>query len=157
MLNKFDIGSTETLKIPNIRDELLKFYKNNYSSNLMSLVLVSNLSLDELQNQAVQHFSKVENRNLPARDFSKEVVYDEAHTFGRICKIIPDKVLRQIALKWINPPTTALNTKKSSYYISKVMGNEGPNSLLSQLIKENLATGLGAASEAKMNQAFDLF
>ena len=45
-LDRFSTGCLETLKIPNILDELKIFYENNYSSNLMSLVLVSRYSLD---------------------------------------------------------------------------------------------------------------
>ena len=49
ILNRFGTGCLETLKVPNIMDELKKFYHENYSSNLMSLVLVSRYGLDELQ------------------------------------------------------------------------------------------------------------
>lgn len=40
-LNRFATGNLETLQIPNILDELKKFYYRHYSSNLMNLVLVS--------------------------------------------------------------------------------------------------------------------
>jgi len=40
ILNRFSTGSLESLKVPGIMDELRKFYNANYSSNLMSLVLV---------------------------------------------------------------------------------------------------------------------
>ena len=43
---RFTTGSLETLKGDNVRDELMKFYDNYYSSNLMNLVVVSKLSLD---------------------------------------------------------------------------------------------------------------
>ena len=48
LLNRFSTGNLETLKKPNIMEELRKFYNSHYSSNLMNLVLVSRLSLDEL-------------------------------------------------------------------------------------------------------------
>lgn len=47
-LNRFSTGNLETLQIPNILVELKKFYYKHYSSNLMSLVLVSRYSLDDL-------------------------------------------------------------------------------------------------------------
>jgi insulysin len=49
VLNRFSTGNLETLNLPNIRDELIKFYNNHYSSNLMTLCLVGNHSLDTLQ------------------------------------------------------------------------------------------------------------
>jgi secreted Zn-dependent insulinase-like peptidase len=47
-INKFSTGSLETLKVPNILSELKKFHDDNYSSNLMSLVIVGKSSLDKL-------------------------------------------------------------------------------------------------------------
>lgn len=131
LLDRFTTGSLETLNIPNIRQELIKFHENNYSSNLMNLVLVSRLGLDELQDYAVENFNQIQNKELPVKDFSKEVVFDKDHTFGRICKIIPDKLVKQLSLRWITPASPIQDTKKSSRYISHVLAHEGPNSLLS--------------------------
>ena len=123
----------------------------------MNLVLVSRLSLDELQKLAVENFSEVENKNLPANDFSEDVVFDKENTFGRILKIIPDKLIKQIALTWILPVSPVMDMGKSNGYLSQVFGHEGPNSLLSQLIKEDLATGMYASGGTRLNQAFDQF
>ena len=75
-MDRFSTGNLETLNVPGIMDELRKFYNNNYSSNLMSLVLVGRHNIDELQNFAVSHFSEIENRNFPVRDFSNMKVFD---------------------------------------------------------------------------------
>jgi secreted Zn-dependent insulinase-like peptidase len=48
VLNRFSTGNLETLKIDGIRDHLLKFHKENYSSNIMTLSIVGNHSLDYL-------------------------------------------------------------------------------------------------------------
>ena len=95
-LDRFFTGNLETFKAPDIDiiEELKKFYAKNYSSNLMNLVLVSRLSLAELEALATENFSQVENRELPVKDFTKEAVFDKEHTFGRICKIIPDKLIK---------------------------------------------------------------
>ena len=57
----------------------------------MSLVVVSKFSLNKLQKYVVESFKDVENKNLPIRDFSKEIVFNKEHSFGKICKIIPSK------------------------------------------------------------------
>jgi insulysin len=75
-LNRFSTGNLETLKVPNLMEELQSFYKSNYSSNLMNLVLVGRADLDSLQEFAVSNFSEVENRDLPYKDFSGHVVFD---------------------------------------------------------------------------------
>jgi insulysin len=68
----------------------MDFYDKHYSSNLMSLVLVGKESLDELQKLAIEHFTDIPNKKLPANNFSKEEVFNKEYSFGRICKIIPD-------------------------------------------------------------------
>ena len=150
-LNRFSCGSLETLQVPNILDELKRFYTANYSSNLMNLVLVSRLGLDELQKLATEKFCGVENRKIPAKNFSNELVFDKKHSFGKIFKIIPEKHLKMLTLTWVMPASQKHDTKKSSCYLSHVFGHEGPNSLLSQLIKLNLATELAAGGSDRLN------
>ena len=105
----------------------------------------------------MENFSGVENKELPVKDFSKEDVFDLDHSFGRIFKIIPDKLMKSLCLRWVWPVSKIYDKKKSSKYISHVLGHEGPNSLLSLLIKKNLATGLSSGSSQRMNEAIDQF
>lgn len=123
----------------------------------MNLVLVSRYSLDDLQRYVEENFALVENRNLPVKDFSEEIVFNREHSFGRIYKIIPKKNLKVLKMTWVMPPQTTFCQKKSSSYLSHVLGHEGPNSLLSQLIKEGLCQSLMAGSTSRMNQSFDQF
>lgn len=151
ILNRFSTGNLETLKVPNLMEELKSFYQAHYSSNLMNLVLVGRADLDSLQYYAETNFSEVENRDLPVKDFSDHVVFDEKHTFGRICKIIPSKDIKALTMEWQMPVSTTFSKKKSCNYLSHSIGHEGPNSLLSQLIKDSLATGLSAGSSSRLN------
>lgn len=48
-LDRFATGCLQTLKIDRIYEEVKHFYESNYSSNLMSLVVVGNKSLEKLQ------------------------------------------------------------------------------------------------------------
>ena len=48
-LNRFSTGSHDSLNVPDIREKLLKYYDEHYSSNLMSLCLVGNYNVDELE------------------------------------------------------------------------------------------------------------
>ena len=155
-LNRFSTGNNETLRIPNIHDELRKFYSKHYSSNLMNLVLVSRLSLDELEEVATG-FTAVENKELPEKDFSGEVCFDKEHSFGKIFKIVPDKPLKQLTMKWILPGQMTNDHHKSCQYLSHVIGHEGPNSLLSQLIKDGLAQRLSSGANARMMKAIRQF
>ena len=45
-LHRFGCGNLESLKVPHIRDELLKFHKKWYSANIMKLVVSSKHSIE---------------------------------------------------------------------------------------------------------------
>ena len=46
--HKFSTGNLETLNKPGVYDALVEFHKKYYSANIMSIVLLSNQSLDEI-------------------------------------------------------------------------------------------------------------
>ena len=94
---------------------------------------------------------------MPRKDFSGDVVFDEKHSFGRVFKIIPSKQIKTLSMRWTMPVSRMASKKKSAHYLSHVFGHEGPNSLLSELIRASLATGLSAGSSARLNQSFDIF
>ena len=75
VLNKFSTGGIETLKHDGIRDELIKFHEDYYSSNLMRLVLVGRDSIENLEKLAVENFSEVVNKEVKLRDLSEENPY----------------------------------------------------------------------------------
>ena len=80
--------------MPDIRERLLGFYDNNYSSNVMSMCLVGNHSVDTLQDMAIEHFAEIEDKKLLLTDYTKgEDLYDET-TLGHMVKIVPIKDLR---------------------------------------------------------------
>lgn len=58
-LNRFSRESLKKLDVANVGQQLLKYYDDNYSANLMSLCLVGNQSIDELEEQAVEHFADI--------------------------------------------------------------------------------------------------
>jgi insulysin len=62
ILNRFSTGGLETLQIPTIREDLLKFHKDYYSANLMNLVMIGRHSLDDLEKLAIENFSEVEDK-----------------------------------------------------------------------------------------------
>jgi len=46
-ISRFTTGNLKTLKVDNIVEKVKKFYNEQHSSNLMSLVVVSRLDLDK--------------------------------------------------------------------------------------------------------------
>lgn len=149
ILNRFSTGGLETLKIPTIREDLLKFHAEYYSSNIMNLVMVGKHTLEDLEKLAVENFSEIEDKNVSLRDFSTEEVYDGT-SMGHVFKIVPNKNIKSLRVLWNLPSSKVLWESKPNSYISHLIGHEGPNSLLSQLIKEGLATSLSSSSSQRM-------
>lgn len=138
-------------------EDLKHYHKSFYSSNIMNLVLVGRHSLDDMQKYAEENFSQIENKDISHCDWTKEVCFDEEHSFGRIFKMIPAKQMKSMTLKFSLPGQLSLSDEKSGKYLSHVFGHEGPNSLLSCLIKEGLATALTAGNSTRLNEAMDQF
>ena len=62
--NKFGVGNLETLSgKEGVREDLLKFYQENYSSNVMTLVILSTYSIEEMKNWAIKFFTAIPNHN----------------------------------------------------------------------------------------------
>jgi len=134
--NQFNIGNRDTL-LGTTREELLEFYQAHYSANTMTLSLVSNESLDQLEQWARTYFTSVENRDfLPTMEAL------------RIIRMEPVKDLRQITLEFPLPATRQFFGSKPGELIGFVLGHEGEGSLLSKLKAEGLATSLSAGANS---------
>lgn len=155
-LSRFSTGSLETLNIPTIREDLLQFHQKYYSSNIMNLVLVGKESIDKLQQMAIDNFKDVENKHTAMRDFSLDehgnpaVVFDE-RSLGHFYRLVPNKNLKKLSIQWLLPFSEDLWRNKPNVYITHVLGHEGPNSLLSHLIKEGLATSLNSSISHRLS------
>ena len=68
----FSTGTRHTMEIShssdrNLRYELFTFFKTNYSGNLMSVCLIHNKNLDEMEELAKLFFLSIPNKNIPER------------------------------------------------------------------------------------------
>ena len=113
----------------------------------MSLCLVGNYNIDTLEQYAVEHFSGVVNKDLLLRDFTDgPPLYDET-AYGHLIKIIPVKDQRTLTIKWPQLPSIEhLWDGNPLSYISHVLGHEGNNSLISELIKQDLVSALSCGA-----------
>merc|ERR1711879_562949 len=55
--HKFNVGNLETLKIPHIRDLLVKFHDRYFSSHIAKLCVYTQLPLDDAQKLVTKTFS----------------------------------------------------------------------------------------------------
>ena len=140
-LNRFGTGSMETLKKDSIREDLLEFHNKWYSSNIMKLCLYSNHTLDELEEIAKKLFSPIENKDVKVPSYEEPKPYQE-NNLGFLYKLKPVK--EKNSLSFLVPIETCekLHATRPAGYISHTLGHEGEGSLLSKLIKMDLATEL---------------
>lgn len=123
-LSKFGTGSLETLNHGNIREALIKFYNEWYSSDKMKLVIYTNKPLSEM----LKYLSLFQ-------DISKrEGGIDEFHlpVFKRKGVIVkPIQQINSINFHWVIKTGNELN--KSSSLISLLFNNKSEGSLYNHL------------------------
>ncbi|XP_020519710.1 insulin-degrading enzyme-like 1, peroxisomal isoform X2 [Amborella trichopoda] len=148
--HKFSTGNWDTLEVRpkakglDTRDELIKFYEENYSANLMHLVVYGKKNLDDIQHMVEEKFHGIRNT---ARSCS---IYP-----GRPCtsehlqvliKAVPVKEGHKLNIIW--PVTPNIRHYKE--------GHEGEGSLFFVLKNLGWATSLGAG-ETDWSNEFSFF
>ena len=148
--SQFSTGNKTTLNIPDIRDKLIKMYKKYYTSEIMTLCVYSNMSLEEMIKLIEKLFKDVpkrENFIMPKYDIIKP--YDE-NILGNFYKIVPIKDVDKLIFLWYFP--TCENYKANPLELfHSLFGHEGPNTLTSCLKRENLITDLVASKDDNAN------
>ena len=155
--NQFSTGSKQTLSLPDIRQRLLKMYNKFYSSEIMTLCIISNLKLDDQINLVEKLFKDVPKReNFQKPCYDKVKPYDESQ-FSYFYKIVPIKEEDVIIFRWVFPFCSNYNAKPLSFFTS-LFGHEGPNTITAYLKRENLITALGTSSQdyANVFSTFDI-
>jgi insulysin len=145
--SKFNIGSLDTLKnTPDnqLRDDVMAFYQQHYSSNIMSLVLISNDSLEHLEQQAQDYFSGIVNN-----DFTIDKITADLFTNTSLpsqISIKPKKDEHDLDIYFPAPIMWQHYTSKPYSYLGHMLGHEGKGSLLAWLKEQGLANGLSSGS-----------
>nr|WP_284676565.1 insulinase family protein [Vibrio sinus] len=146
---KFSVGNTETLSDRDgvsIRDEIVDFYFQQYSADLMTLTLVGNHSLDDLQSWAKEKFSAIQNHNLRGKKVNAPYVNSE-HT-GVVIHVEPIKEIRKLILTFpLDNFDQSYRTKPLSYF-AHLVGYEGKGSLTAALKSKGWVTSLSAGGGA---------
>lgn len=141
---KFSVGNLVTLGgvQAQVRSELLDFYENHYSANLMTLCLVAPLSLDEIQDLACHYFSGIRNLNL-VKNYPQVPLFSEKELLTQI-DIVPLKEQKRLSISFNFPGIDHYYKRKPLTYISHILGNESHGSLLSYLKEQGLVNNLSA-------------
>lgn len=148
---KFSVGTLDTLKdieakddqtAVSLRDALVDFYNEFYSANIMTLVVLSPKSLDEIEAMVKPRFSEIVNLKVNYQE-SDVTTYPEGFLPKQL-HIVPIKETRQLTLSFPIPTSGQHYAQKPLHYLGNILGHEGEGSLLSFLKELGWAEGLSA-------------
>ncbi len=132
--SNFSIGNLETLgdeDNKNIRDDLIAFFQNYYSANLMSLAVLSNRKLDELQKMVEHRFVQIPNTNKVISGDYPNLFKSQSLPLSLNVKSV--KEVRQLSVVFPVPSYANRYQTKPWSYFARLLGSEAPGSILALL------------------------
>ncbi len=143
--SRFSVGSLTTLEDrenQSLRADLVEFYREHYSANLMTLVVVAPQSTDALKAMVTEMFSAVPNHS--ARPLKIEQPLFNADALPLNVHIEPIKDIRRLTAQFPLPGLYDYYRSKPTHYLANLLGHEGKGSLLSYLKTKGWAEYLSA-------------
>lgn len=143
----FFVGSLKTLsdsEQASIRDDLINFYNQYYSSDRMTLVLAGNYPLDQLESWAQSHFDAI-----PKRDPVKSESFPPLFTADSLpldMTIEPVKEIRRLRFTFPMPEVMSQYRYKPVSFLAGLIGHEGEGSVLAMLKEKGWAESLSAGT-----------
>lgn len=131
----FDIGSNETLRKQNIREELINFYNKYYHAENMQLILIHKEPIEIMENM-IKIFSEIPTKK------SIEHMFGDPFKCNNIVKLVPLAKSNTLNLIWAIPVNSDLQKYKILRYIYYQLGRESKGSLSHILINNNLINDL---------------
>lgn len=148
---KFGMGNRSSLldsdgKTTRLYQDLLKFYDQYYSANVMRLVLLGTESLDQMEDYLKQSFSGIVNKQITPKKISEPIINA---SLPRLISIKPIKQFRRLRIMFEIPSQTPYLKYKPRQVLSSLIGDEGPGSLLSYLKDQGWVTSLSSGAGMK--------
>lgn len=153
--NKVTLGELPLQKHVDVREELIKFHSENYSSNIMCLSILSNESLETLTDWTVEMFSSIENKFLKPPIYTNSP-FNSANYINQLYKVKPIKNMRSLQLSFPIPSTDQFWEYIPNNYISHLIGHESEGSLLYNFKEKGWANGLSSGA-SKISPGYSEF
>ena len=143
--SQFAVGNLSTLENTNdnpLRPDLIEFWKQHYSANLMSLSVYGPQTLDELETMVRGRFNTIENRNLKPKRHMASLFEQDTLPAKVTAEALKD--VRSLSLTFPIPSQEDNYRTKPASYVANLLGHEGPGSLFDVLKRAGLAESLSA-------------
>jgi insulysin len=144
----FSMGNIETLgdagHVRHVREDLIKFYNDYYTSDRMALAIVGPQSISALEAMVNKYFSRI-----PKREVKPNVIAELAYTDKETGKEILIQTLgdyQELNLSFPVPSQRDNYNKLSINYILFQLQQTGPRSLYQLLKQKNWITSISASS-----------
>ncbi|XP_072951084.1 insulin-degrading enzyme-like 1, peroxisomal [Typha angustifolia] len=158
--HKFSTGNWHTLEVKpkengvDTRLALLKFYEDNYSANLMHLVVYGKESLDNIQKLVEEKFQDIPNIERSHFHFHGQPCSSEHLQI--LVKAVPIKQGHTLRIIWPITPSIRNYKEGPCRYLGHLIGHEGEGSLFYILKKLGWAMSL-QAGEGEWSLEFSFF
>ncbi|KAG0597423.1 hypothetical protein M758_UG337100 [Ceratodon purpureus] len=156
--HKYETGNKITLHTrPNargidIREELLKFYDENYSAGLMYLTVYGKEPVSKLETLVREKFSLIKNNSIEAPRFPGQPCSPEHLKI--MVKSSPVRDQNVLAVTWPVTPSIWKYKKGASPYVQHFLESEAEGSLIALLKNLGLANSLSASEDGTQDYAF---
>ncbi|CAA7060592.1 unnamed protein product [Microthlaspi erraticum] len=146
--HKFSTGNMETLHVRpeargiDTRSELLKFYDEHYSANIMHLVVYGKEKLDKTQGLVEEMFQEIRNTNKAVPRFPGQPCTPDHLQI--LVKAVPIKQSHKLRIVWPVTPNIHHNEEAPCRYLGHLIGHEGEGSFFYALKTLGWATKLFA-------------
>ncbi|KAJ1733777.1 metalloprotease [Coemansia biformis] len=148
------MGAAKRLGV-DLRQRLLDFHAQHYSSDIMRLVIVGRDTLDQLTEWAVAKFSPI-----PSKGMTKPQFKGHPLTHAQMGQLIRFRSVRQqrsLDMSFALPDVKPYYQSKPTHYLGSLLGHEGRGSILSYLKKRGWATATIAGRAPMSAEGFDMF
>ena len=160
MINKFSTGNLESLQKPNVREEMIKFYKKYYISSNIKISTISSLPLGDVTKMINKYFGQIEKASLKDSNNGKIINAKPFYNPG----------LEMFFLKTVNKTSFLIymweipeindyyKNNLSPYFLSDIIDSGNEKSLNNFLIKNGYIKGISVRidDEGKFIIFFDL-
>ena len=132
-----------------MRQSLLDFHSQWYSSNIMRLTVLGRHDIDQMEEWVHEKFAPIENKGVVIPNLGKPEPFPDSR-LGKLVKFVPVKDRDVLTVFWILPYVQKDFKSQPLGYYSFLFGHEGENSLLSYLKREGLANELGSGGDHEL-------
>ncbi|MBH0040893.1 insulinase family protein [Pseudoalteromonas sp. SWXJZ10B] len=145
--NRFLIGNLETLgdkEGSSLHKETVDFYNKYYSSNIMKVALISNLSIAEMEQKAQKYFADIKNKNIEKPTVTAKLDFDNAG--GKRVFYAPNEDVKQLQLDFTIANNNSEFALKPNRFVAYLLSNEMPGSPAQLLRDKGWVSQLSASA-----------